>query len=272
MANQGRRLRTAFNRRVFKGLVALRGAKATRIVDVYGYAVRLSLDEQIQMEIALGNYEREESEWVEEILKPGMVVLDVGANIGYYSLLAASRVGTDGKVVAFEPSPYCQTRLAETVRENSITQLAIAPFALGDEPGNLELVVEHMGLHSPSFLATEGDLKYLVPVVTLDSFVESSGIHEIDLVKIDVEGFEPNVIRGAAGCLHRRMVAFILCELNEVWLARNSSSCAHLDGLIRSFGFAPVKTAKYAYHSNILYATERRPSTIGRSRLPGPPI
>ena len=254
MAIHGRQLRTAFRRRLFKGLVALRGAKAVCTADVYGYAVRLSLNEQIQMDIALGIYELEESKWVEGLLQPGMVVLDVGANVGYYSLLAASRVGTKGKVIAFEPSPYCQRRLEETIRTNSIPQISIESVALGDQPGNLELTVEHKGLHSPSFLAREGDISYMVPVVTLDSWMKMSGTGHVDLVKIDVEGFEPNVIRGAAGCLRGGRVDSILCELNEIWLARNSSSCEHLDKLIRSFGFAPVKTAEYVYHMNILYS------------------
>lgn len=257
MSIHGKRIRTAFRRRLFRGLVALRGAKAVRTADVYGYAVRLSLNEQIQMEIALGVYEPEESKWVEGLLQPGMVVLDVGANVGYYSLLAASRVGAEGKVIAFEPSPYCQRKFEETIRTNSISQIAVEGIALGDQSGSMELIVEHERLHSPSFLARHGDISYMVPVVTLDSWMKTSGIDHVDLAKIDVEGFEPNVIRGAAGCMRAGRIGSILCELNEIWLARNSSSCEQLDRQIRSFGFSPVKTAKYAYHMNVMYSRAR---------------
>jgi FkbM family methyltransferase len=249
----GQRLRRAGRWLRVKWHLATRGAAVPFALRCHGYAVKLSLDEQIQRDIALGNFEPEESGWVEDFLKPGMVFVDVGANIGLYSLLAASRVGSRGRVVAFEPSPYCQDRLQATVKANAISQITIERTALGDAPGELELVVEHQGLHSPSFLAKEGDLRYRVPVTTFDAYLARSGLGHVDLMKIDVEGFEPNVIRGAAAALRQGAVGAILCELNEVWLGRNASSPDQLDGMIRSFGFLPARTRRYDYFRNVLY-------------------
>ena len=68
-----------------------------------------------------------------------MVIVDVGANIGYYSLAAASRIGKGGKVFSIEPSPYAATRLERTVRENGLDQVHVARIGLGDVAGQLAL-------------------------------------------------------------------------------------------------------------------------------------
>jgi FkbM family methyltransferase len=249
----GQRLQWAGRRLRVRWHLATRGAAVPFAIRCCGYDLKLALDEQIQRDIALGQFELEESGWVEAFLQPGMVFVDVGANIGLYSLLAASRVGSQGKVIAFEPSPYCHDRFQATVTANAISQIAIERTALGDAPGELDLVVEHQGLHSPSFLAKEGDLRYRVPVTTFDAYLARSGLGHVDLMKIDVEGFEPNVIRGAAAALRRGAVGAILCELNEVWLGRNACSPDQLDGMIRSYGFLPTQIRSYDYFRNVLY-------------------
>jgi FkbM family methyltransferase len=254
-----RKVMTKVNRRRLRLIARLRGAQYRHAIKLFGYDVGLSLNEQIQLEIALGNFEPEETRWVAEYLKPGMTFVDVGANMGYFSLLAASRVGTGGRVIAFEPSPYCLGRLDEAVRDNEIPQMMIERSALAEKPGTLDLVVEHMGLHSPSFLAKGGDCRYSVPVITLDSYIERVGITAIDMMKIDVEGFEPNVLQGAERALRQGIFATLLVELNEIWLGRNSWSSERLDAYIRSFGFAPANSVEYSYYRNVLYTRNGTP-------------
>src|SRR5581483_3100223 len=106
-------------------------------------------------------------------------------------------------------------------------------------------------LHSPSFLETRGDARYTVPLTTLDGYLGAHPLACIDVLKIDVEGFEPNVLRGAEQTLRAGKVGAILCELNEVWLNRNASSSAELDGQIRSFGYAARHTKAYSFYRNV---------------------
>jgi len=248
-----RSLITKVNRRRLRYLSKLKGPKYRHVVDLFGYKVGLSLDEQIQMEIALRNFEVEETGWVRQYLKPGMTFVDVGANMGYFSLLAADRVGPGGKVISFEPSPYCQSRLKEAIDVNSIKQIALEGCGLGEKPGSLDLVVEHLTLHSPSFLAKSGDCRYSVPVTTLDIYMERTKLEFIDMMKIDVEGFEPNVLEGARGTLGDGRCGSILIELNEIWLGRNSWSAENLDRHIRTYGFTECKSVDYGFYKNVLY-------------------
>lgn len=242
-------------RRVWvRGLQALQGSDARWTTWIYGYKVTLRLSEQIQKMMAIGLYEPEESHWIEGLLRPGMTFVDVGANFGHYMLLAARFVGPRGQVFAFEPSPVCAGQLEAIVRENALAQIRFERAALGSEPGQLDLVLENPGLHSPSFLATSGAATYSVPVLTLDEYASRTGLDHIDVMKIDVEGFEPNVIEGAAELIKHGRIDHILCELNDIWLARNGSSAHDLERLILSYGYSQVRTKRYDYHSNTLYS------------------
>jgi FkbM family methyltransferase len=248
-----RKIAVKIRRRWLRLVSRLKGPEFQYPIALFGYKVNLSLNEQIQLEIALGNFEADETGWVSDFLNSDMTFIDVGANMGYFSLLAASRVGAKGKVYAFEPSPYCLGKLDQSISDNGIKQIMVERCGLSDKPGQLNLVVEHSALHSPSFLAKDGDNNYMVPVVTLDSFLMGKGWPDIDLMKIDVEGFEPNVLRGAEGALKRRSVKAIFIELNDVWLSRNSSSGGALHELLLNHGFIAQKTKDYGFYKNVLY-------------------
>src|ERR1700730_16140389 len=89
--------------------------------EVFGYKIKLDLADYIQRSIYLRTFEPRESALIRHYLKPGMTFVDVGANVGYYTLLAASLVGRRGRVLAFEPSPYVFERLVETMERKKPT-------------------------------------------------------------------------------------------------------------------------------------------------------
>src|ERR1700730_3314616 len=91
--------------------------------EIFGYQIKLDLSDYIQRSIYLSVFEPHESAQVKQYLKEGMTLVDVGANVGYYTLLAASLVGRRGRVLAFEPSPYAFERLVETIRRNNLSQV-----------------------------------------------------------------------------------------------------------------------------------------------------
>lgn len=181
-------------------------------------------------------------------------VRGLGANVGYFSLLAARCVGENGRVIAFEPSPRAAAHLAQTIERNHITQIQLEAKALGDERGELPLFLHEEACHSPSLVPQTGIALGTVPVVRLDDYLLQNGIEHIDLIKIDVEGFEPNVIRGLSHSLEKGEVDAILCELNDGWLTFNHQSAAQLHQLIEGFGFKTARTKDYAgSHRNTLY-------------------
>jgi len=219
-----------------------------------GYTVYLNQFEEIQASISYGIYEPTETKWLYEILKSGMTFIDVGANIGYYSLLASSLVGSSGKVYSFDPSPYAYERLCQTIKLNNITNIHAYNLGLSDHPENVELALREIQVHSPSFCTDNLKTKLgISKLITLDSFAEENDIKFIDMIKIDVEGYEPNVIKGMTKLLNENKVNRIMIEINGYWLVRNNSSPEKLMTLISSLGFVLEKSCIYPDFANYLY-------------------
>lgn len=213
----------------------------TRRASVFGANLDLDLSDAMQRLIYLGAYEREETIAVRKALKPGHTVVDVGANVGYFTALAAQRVGPAGRVVAIEPSPYAFGRLRRMLPANCTAE----NIGLSDAPGELALYLDaSAGNHTPtmSLEAPEGAAhEYArVPVETLDDVAARLGIERIDLMKIDVEGHEPRILAGARRLCEAGKVRAVLCEFNEFWLRKVGSSSEELAATFRRYGFTDV--------------------------------
>ncbi|MET0698658.1 MAG: FkbM family methyltransferase [Mycobacterium sp.] len=141
---------------------------------------------------------REDEQFLQHFLKPGMTYVDVGANIGTTTLMGAHAVGSEGEVVAFEPHPRTFDDLQKSVALNQALapRIRLIQSALGDEDGET---------HLSDLL--ENDVNHIVaggiavPITTLDEAVRD--IPHIDLLKVDVEGYEKNVFLGATDTLAR---------------------------------------------------------------------
>lgn len=221
--------------------------------EIFGFRVELDLRENIQWMIWTRSFEPVETKWVRAFLKPGMRFVDVGSNVGYFSLLASSLVGSSGKVFAFEPSDIARRTLESAVRNNGIKNIEISPCGLGDEKIVRRLYDAPDSTHSPSFVATEGDLIGSCEIVTYDDWAASSGVGVADLVKIDVEGFEPNVLRGMRESMKAGKVRAILIEASPGWLNLNQSSPDELLELLKSSGYQVHWQEEYpGSHTNYL--------------------
>ena len=169
-------------------------------------------------------YEPATTQHFVQTLGPGRVVVDIGANHGYFTLLAASLVGDTGHVVAFEPNPRVFDQLETHVRLNGLEScVSLQSCALGDRVGVVPLYVSQVpsnsGLSSlnpnPDLLDTGGLSRtgtVTVPLDTFDRFFASSCLASVDLVKIDVEGAERDVVAGMANALGRRAVRSLIVE------------------------------------------------------------
>jgi FkbM family methyltransferase len=222
--------------RVLGPLVATSGRREAR---VFGYPMTLDLADYMQRLIYLGAYEREETALVRRWLRPGMTFLDVGANVGYYTLLAARRVGPAGRVIAVEPSPIAHERLAGVVAANGLAA-EVHCIGLSDENGicSLFLTPEAMGNHSPTMVRHDGSGGALsVPVRRLDDCLDEWGVASVDLLKIDVEGHEPAVFRGAERALASGRIGALLCEFNDFWLRQAGTTPRALHDFLTGLGF-----------------------------------
>lgn len=140
-----------------------------------------------------GTYEPFKTEAIERVLRPGNAVVDVGAHVGYYAALAAKRVGPTGMVVAFEPRPLNLRFLRRHVEWNGLQNVRIIEAGVGDRSGTASF--DTRAGTGTGHLAEGGDL--LVTTVRLDDLYRDGEIPRVDFLKIDVEGGEVGVLRGA---------------------------------------------------------------------------
>jgi FkbM family methyltransferase len=141
-------------------------------------------------------------------LAPGAIVLDVGAWIGMYTLLASKRVGADGHVYAFEPNPATRALLDENLRRNRAANVTIVPAAVAGKPGRAWLR-QHRTAHSPETTVADDGGGTEVPAVTLASFCANNAISPA-VIKIDVEGGESDVLSDEAADVVRAARATIV--------------------------------------------------------------
>ena len=149
-----------------------------------------------------GFYEKIELDVFELLAEQSRVILDVGGSIGDYTCVGANRLPADGHIVAFEPIPENQAYIKKNLEQNQLTSKAtVAPVAVGDRDAEIDIymVEGSVGTHSAAATSAAGvsTKSVHVPVVMLDSYVVENKLANIDILKIDVEGYDGFVLKGA---------------------------------------------------------------------------
>ncbi len=177
-----------------------------------------------------GDYEPHMRRLFNRLTGPGGVAIDVGANVGAHTLTLASLVGAAGHVLAFEPNPAIRKRLQANIELNGMSQVSVYAQALAEENGCLQLRVpkagsaesSNPGLASLVALETPHDL-IDVEVRRGDDLVVDADISRLDLVKIDVQGYEMQVLHGLEATLDRFKPAVLFEFEDWAWRAANSA-------------------------------------------------
>jgi len=161
--------------------------------ELNGVKFRLNLDNNpIEWGIALmPGYEGPEIDFLRQGLRDGATLIDIGANVGLYGLSLAQTVGAKGKVICIEADPVAGARVAENARLNAYPQVEVVLCAAGDKNGEARFAAKQNPAHSK--VSEEGEV--VVPMRTLADIFKSHGVKAIDALKIDVEGFEDQVLR-----------------------------------------------------------------------------
>ena len=183
-------------------------------------------------------------------IKPGDVVLDVGAHIGSFTLKAAKEVGAEGRVVSFEPSSENFKLLTLNVGSNHYTNAKVFNVAVGSEPGTAKLHLgNRRGTNSLLSDASEEQIGIeKVDIRTLDSVADELKLNKVNFMKIDVEGFELEVLKGARNILSSSHPS-IAMETHDF-----GPSEEEIGKYLSDFGYT-VKNVRYRTHLGLLYAT-----------------
>jgi FkbM family methyltransferase len=175
------------------------------------------------------------------LLRPGMVFVDGGANTGAFTFAAARLVGSEGKVLAFEPGRRCFLGLQESARLNACSHVILRAEALADESGPARLYHHASQDNSFSLGAGEkGDLTYdLVQRITLSDALQQEGLTAIDFLKLDIEGAQELALRGCLEQLQR--------DLPHVLIENHQRACRRL-GLDPLGAFQLLEKLGYAFY------------------------
>lgn len=216
---------------------------------IHGHSIILSgKDFSITPEIVYrGYYELREELFIKQILRGGDFFIDVGANVGTFSLLAASIVGPFGRVYAYEPNPVVVEMLKNSATMNWVHErLIVSSCAVGDAPGNAVLRfnpsrigdatlvdIKRAGTYAQTASYLGESTSVSTPVITLDS--EFPCDLPIKFLKIDAEGYETSVLKGAERLLSRQCIDYVMLETvqevaGESWeelLESIKNVCAH---------------------------------------------
>jgi len=189
-----------------------------------------------------GYYEPNMLIFLKEVLASDMTFIDIGANMGLYSIFASKIVGEGGKVLAFEPSKRECSRFKENLRLNNMKNIFLSEIALSDKKVDRELLIadeEHSGHNTlGSFIYPETNLRETVKIKTdtLDALIKKKKLSSVNVIKIDTEGHEYSVLNGALETL-QRFKPTLLVEIEEKSLQVQGSSKVQIADLLSSLGY-----------------------------------
>ena len=170
--------------------------------------------------VFLYGYEDAERRFVQHLLREQMTVIDAGAHQGFYTMLASKRVGRSGRVYAFEPSPRQQRWLRLHLKLNRCDNVTVESFALADGQGEstlFEALGRDTGCSSLRQPVVEDPVRPVpVQTITLDRYLELRSIPRVDFVKLDVEGAELAVLKGADRLLQQPRRPVFLIETQDL--------------------------------------------------------
>jgi FkbM family methyltransferase len=199
-----------------------------RDVDLVGARFRLDLAQSLHRDYYFGLCDQLELGLISRLLERGGDFVDVGAHVGLYTIAAARALGGEGRVLAFEPNPSARARLEENVALNACSNVIVDSAAVSDEMGHATLHVPRHGDTAWSSLdegrVAEGACLD-IETTTLDAEVDRLALRPA-VVKVDVEGCEADVVRGASRLLRRRPA--LLIELVDQNAARVIAALARL--------------------------------------------
>jgi len=218
-----------------------------------GFRMKLDLEDPEQLKVYFyGHYhERYEAELVKRLLQGDNVFWDIGANVGYFTLVAATALANRGQIIGFEPGKNAYARLTENISLNDYGNIRIFPVAVTDREGEAVLHLAGDIADSSASLYPAGDTSARHEVcrtVALDHFLEAEGLRPPDLIKLDAEGSELAVLQGAKELLSATPPLFLM-EMEEKNLLAAGASKATIQHFLTPYGYRAAHLRKGRWYA-----------------------
>ena len=212
------------------------GPKGIRLTEVNGFKLWVVCrDWAVAPTLMFAHvWEPAETEICKQHIKEGMTVIDAGAYIGYYSLLASKLVGSKGKVYSFEPSPECLALLRKNIQLNGCGNVEVFGAAASDRSGGATFYLSPYNLSGSTMFDNYSgrvkDPQIEVPTVTLDEVI---GDERVDFVKMDIEGGETQALRGMTNIIRKNPNLKMIIEVFPAGLVEVGSSLVEYIGFLQ---------------------------------------
>ena len=206
-----------------------------------GQKLKLYPDSVLSESIYIGRFENAELDFVSRYLKKGDVFFDIGANIGLFSVVAAGKIQSTGKVYSFEPVRSTFLRLKENIKLNNLSHVSLYNLGLSNSDGILEMVTSSEGYDAwNSFgkpTAGSNFVNEKVEILKIDSWCQQNQISLVNLAKIDVEGWECNVLKGGEKLFSSSNAPDLIVEFTEENCKNAETTCGQLYDILKDFGY-----------------------------------
>lgn len=202
-----------------------------KIEDVtYELDVREAIDREI---LEFGFFELSTAAALSRLCLPGSTVLDIGANIGAHTFHLAKKVGETGRVIAFEPTTYAFTKLYRNMLLNNFNNVRLERMALSDTSGVMELAFNSSWRSEGSELPPVQEAMLLM---TLDEYMRRYAVGRVDLIKLDVDGYEVKILRGGKETIAKYR-PHIVTELCAYALQQQGETVMNLLHFLSALGY-----------------------------------
>jgi FkbM family methyltransferase len=224
-----------------------------------GFRMKLDLADPEQLKVYFyGHYhERYEAGLVQQLLSGDDVFWDIGANVGYFTLVAATALNHRGMIIAFEPGQNAYARLTENLALNPYQIIQTFPVAVSDREGEAVLhLTGDIADSSASLYPADGARpgQEVCRTVALDQFLKSEGLRPPDLIKLDAEGAELAVLQGAQGLIKDSPPLWLI-EMEEKTLAAAGASKAAVVEFLTGYGYRAAHLNKGRWYATADLAT-----------------
>jgi FkbM family methyltransferase len=206
---------------------------------IEGITYQLDLNETIDSTLFYrGSWEPDATATMRQLIQPGMTVFDVGANVGYFTLLFARLVGETGTIVAFEPTTWAIRKLRRNMSLNDFRNIVAEQLALSDTAGEVETSSMQTAFRASWPLTDSRErAPEAVTLLPLDSYVRRANIERVDFIKVDVDGYEHRVVQGAAETLRAHQPHMML-EIGREAMSELGDRSEDLVELLSSLGYS----------------------------------
>ncbi|UKT64383.1 FkbM family methyltransferase [Pedobacter mucosus] len=184
-----------------------------------------------------GDYEAYLKDHFKKLIKQGDIVLDIGANIGFHSLYFAELAGVNGLVLAFEPIEVNFSALQQNTTLNNFRQITIVNKALGNENSQMNIHIDNYTQNPGAFNLMEAGIKNtIVECIRGDDYLIANHIQKIDFIKVDVEGFELEVIKGLSESI-QKFKPIIVFEYDQDYQSKLNINPKEIFNLLTDFSY-----------------------------------